>query len=95
MLLERIGRAAMLEQVAEECSELAHACLKYARYLRNENPTNKNIIDIQTNLEEEAADVKICLKELEAGGLINKDNVSEWKEKKIDRMSERFKQKFS
>ena len=38
-ILEHVGEAAVLEQTAEECAELAHACLKMARKLRGENPT--------------------------------------------------------
>ena len=38
MLYEIIGKAAMLEQTAEEAAELAQACLKLARYERGENP---------------------------------------------------------
>ena len=40
-IVDRIGKPAMLEQTAEECAELAHACLKEARRLRGENPTPK------------------------------------------------------
>lgn len=38
-LVNEIGVPAMLEQCAEECTELAQACLKLARKIRNENPT--------------------------------------------------------
>ena len=41
MFKEEIGTAATYEMLAEECSELAQACLKYARILRGENPTPK------------------------------------------------------
>ena len=51
----------MLEQTAEECCELAQACLKMARKLRDENPTPKSIEDIRDNLVEEMADVNVCL----------------------------------
>ena len=37
MLYEIIGKAAMLEQTAEEAAELAQACLKLARYERMKN----------------------------------------------------------
>lgn len=40
-VLEMIGTAALLEQLAEESAELAQAALKMARKLRNENPTPK------------------------------------------------------
>lgn len=35
------GEPALLEQLAEECSELAQAALKLARLERGENPTPK------------------------------------------------------
>ena len=38
-VLEMIGTAALLEQLAEESAELAQAALKMARKIRNENPT--------------------------------------------------------
>ena len=38
-ILECIGPAAMLEQMAEEAAELSKACLKLARVIRGENPT--------------------------------------------------------
>lgn len=40
-ILEMIGTAALLEQLAEESAELAQAALKMARKLRGENPTPK------------------------------------------------------
>ena len=41
-IIEKIGEPAVLEQLAEECSELAQAALKYARKQRGENPTPKS-----------------------------------------------------
>lgn len=38
-MIDIIGRPAMLEQLAEEASELAKAALKLARIDRGENPT--------------------------------------------------------
>lgn len=58
----KIGVPALLEQTAEECCELAHACLKMARKLRDENPTPRQIEDIRDDLAEEMADVMVCLK---------------------------------
>lgn len=60
-IAEKLGTPALLEQTAEECCELAHACLKMARKLRDENPTPKSIEDIQDNLVEELADVELCI----------------------------------
>lgn len=64
-ITEKIGTPALLEQTAEECCELAQACLKMARKLRDENPTPKSIEDIQDGLIEEIADVQLCLELLE------------------------------
>ena len=60
-IVDHIGVPALLEQTAEECCELAQACLKMARKLRDENPTPKSIEDIRDNLVEEMADVWLCL----------------------------------
>lgn len=59
-IVESIGLPATLEQMAEECCELAMACMKMARKLRDENPTPKSIEDIRDNLVEEMADVSLC-----------------------------------
>lgn len=93
MLIEKIGSAAMLEQTAEECVELAQACLKYARALRQENPTPKPMHEIIANIEEETADVCLCLSELSRYSVINDTNVQHWTEIKENRILERFKDK--
>lgn len=56
---KRVPTAAMYEQLAEECVELAHASLKMARHLRNENPTPMTEDHIKSNLIEEASDVHL------------------------------------
>lgn len=38
-IIDEIGEAACLEQLAEEAAELAQAALKMARIIRGENPT--------------------------------------------------------
>lgn len=93
MLIEKIGSAAMLEQTAEECVELAKACLKYARALRKENPTPEPAHKIIANIEEETADVCLCLSELSRNSVINDTNVQHWTEIKENRILERFKDK--
>ena len=57
---ETIPEAALYEQLAEECSELAQASLKMARKLRNENYTPVPIDEISENLIEEFSDVVLC-----------------------------------
>ena len=54
-----IPEAARYEQLAEECTELAQACLKKARKLRDENYTPKTMEEIDENLEEEFTDVRL------------------------------------
>lgn len=53
----KLSEAALYEQLAEECVELAHACQKKARLLRGENPTPLTINDINGMVEEEYTDV--------------------------------------
>ena len=92
MLLEKIGKPAMLEQTAEECVELAHACLKSARYYRGENKvygkTEEKLLD---NLAEEMADVGLCIDEIVGGfGLLKQyDN---WFIKKEYRLHKRLEE---
>lgn len=65
MLAEVIGTPAMLEQTAEECAELAKACLKIARFMRGDNPVHQTTIkEMYQNLSEEMADMYICCSEL-------------------------------
>lgn len=63
-IIEEIGQPAMLEQLAEECCELAQASLKMSRILRGENPTPKTGMQCIESLTEEIADVMTCLEEL-------------------------------
>ena len=64
MMVEKIGRAAMLEQLAEEASELSQAALKMARIMRGENPTPVTRMQAEKNLIEEYTDVRLCAKDL-------------------------------
>ena len=63
-IVQRIGEAAVLEQLAEECAELSHAALKLARVIRQENPTPVTREDAYAALHEEGNDVLLCLKVL-------------------------------
>ena len=75
--IDIIGLPAMLEMIAEECSEATHACLKYARYLRGENPTPKTEQECLESLMEEIADVELCINILILGGVVGDYEV--WK----------------
>ena len=63
-IINIIGEPALLEQLAEECTELAHACLKLARKLRAENPTPIKACDLYEAIMSEWADVDVCITEL-------------------------------
>lgn len=60
-IIEKIGEPAVLEQLAEECSELAQAALKLTRKMREENPTPKTESECLESLKEEMADVMLCM----------------------------------
>lgn len=62
---DKIGDAAMYEQLAEEASELCKAALKMARILRGENPTPVTDDEARINLIEELTDVMLCVDELD------------------------------
>ena len=60
-VIRSLGEPVLLEQLAEECSELAQAALKLARLERGENPTPKTLDECFGELIEEMADVKLCI----------------------------------
>ena len=72
-----IGKPALLDQLAEEASELTKAALKLSRILRGENPTPVTEQDAINDLIEEYTDVIQCATELnlniDQAQLIRKD----------------------
>lgn len=82
-----ISEAALYEQLAEECVELAQAALKKARKIRDENYTPKNIAEIDFSLEEEYTDVVLVSDALE---LYSNERIRETKAKRwISRLYKR------
>ena len=67
-IIDTIGIPAVLEQLAEESSELSKAALKVSRILRKENPTPITLDEALADLEEEANDVRCVLLILSAKG---------------------------
>lgn len=55
----RLSTECLLEQLAEECCELAQAALKKARIIRAENPTPKTMIEVEAAIKEELTDVAL------------------------------------
>ena len=91
-IIDSIGLPAVLEQLAEECSELAQASLKYARLLRGENPTPKTEQECLESLTEEMADVELCNSLLMGGDCVDFDTVMELIEVKDKRWHERLRE---
>ena len=60
-VLEMIGTAALLEQLAEESAKLAQAALKMARKLHGKTPPPKPRAVCVAILQEEIADVELCI----------------------------------
>lgn len=87
---EVVGKPAMLEQCAEECTELAQACLKMARKMRNENPTPAAMNDILQNLNEEVADVMICMTAIVEDGLLSYESIDSEYARKEERLRKRL-----
>ncbi len=87
--IEEIGDAAMLEMLAEECTDLAHAALKFARYNRGENPTPKTYMQCLDAFTEEIADVQLIIDQFD--DWIDKSRIKAIKEQKTVRWTERIR----
>jgi NTP pyrophosphatase (non-canonical NTP hydrolase) len=64
---QKVSEAALYEQLAEECVELAHAALKLARIKRGENPTPVSAEEAMRAVMEEYTDVRLVANVLEMG----------------------------
>ena len=90
-IFAKLGRAAVLEQLAEEAAEVAQAALKMARIIRGENPTPKTACEAAEALEEEMADVIVCMRVLATGSIvIDVENVEKIAEIKMKRCLDRL-----
>ena len=86
----KYGKEYMLRQMAEECSELAQAALKYIRAVRKETPMR--IVEAIEHLTEEIADVLLMIDAVSATVLTwrDVDDVQAIKEQKLDRWKTRM-----
>lgn len=64
---QKVSEAALYEQLAEECVELAHAALKLARIKRGENPTPISVEVALGAVMEEYTDLRLVAYVLEMG----------------------------
>lgn len=92
MEIQDLSRSAILENLAEECAELAHAALKDARRLRGENPTPDTAESCQHAICEEAGDVLNMISLLEELEAIDSDEMHHLRVKKMFRWAERLKE---
>lgn len=83
---DKVGEAELLAQLAEEAAELSQAALKLRRKLDGRNPTPKTERELRANLDEELADVAVCVSALEL------DTKWELMRKKICRWVERLEE---
>lgn len=60
-IVEAIGVPAALDQVVEECTELAQAAIKLARVLRGRNPARISEEDAKEHVIEEYADLLLAM----------------------------------
>ncbi len=88
-IIKEIGTAAMLEQLAEECTELGKAALKMARIIRKDNPTPVTIEQAKENLCEESGDVITCIEMLKSADVLFVDDNE--RNAKIERWKNRIK----
>ena len=91
-IIDSIGLPAVLEQLAEECSELAQASLKYARLLRGDNPTPKTEQECLEALTEETADVTLCTSTITNAGVTDYDTVIRIATDKLARWRKRIQE---
>lgn len=90
-ILDEMGLPALLEQTAEEATELAHAALKLSRIERKENPTPVSLRYAYDNLKEEVADVLNCISVLAGDEVIDQSEIDEIMEHKFERWYKRLR----
>lgn len=85
---EKIGWERALQQLAEECSELAQASLKLVRSIDGKNPTNKTGMQCVTEWHEEISDVLVSL--VVTASNLNADDIESVFKNKLRRWEERL-----
>lgn len=85
-----LNPAAKLGALAEDASELSKAALKLARIYRSENPTPVTKEEAIDNLNEEIADVLVCVRSLRE---VNPEQIKEISNNKLARWIGRLKER--
>lgn len=90
-----IQSEAVLEQLIEEAGELIQASAKQLRIIRGKNPTPKTHKENTENLQEEIADVQLCIDlailAMNYDNSETQKNIDFIKQKKLSRWLERLK----
>lgn len=96
-IYEKVGEPAILEQLAEECGELAmaslkvgHVAQKMARIERNENPTPKTMEECMEEFHEEVADLEISLEAIMISPIVQVERILFYYEEHKKRWSDRL-----
>lgn len=96
-ILEKVGEPAILEQLAEECGELAMASLKLghiaqklARIERNENPTPRTFAECMEEFHVEAADLEISLEAMMLSPWVQVDRINYYYDEHMKRWRDRL-----
>lgn len=92
-IVKQVGLPAVMEMLGEEGAEMTHACLKYARQLRGENPTPKTKEECRDALVEEVADVQLVIDLLTMSGIIGDAEIRIRMGKKMQRWLDRLEEK--
>lgn len=81
---KNISQDELFLQLAEECMELAHVCMKMHRIINGSNPTPAGICDTMDHVEEELSDVALCcdILDISANNNIMKGKLARW----VDRL---------
>lgn len=81
----------LLAGLAEECSELAQAALKYRRAINGRNPTPVPVLAALDKMIEEVADVELYLDQLQMDEV--RENIDNIKARKLDRWIQRLNER--
>lgn len=87
-IFKNLGYPALMEQLAEECAELSHACLKLARVEREENPTPCTWDEAFAMIQEEVNDVMLCIHVLGLDEEIKYKDQAKKMERWVERINE-------
>lgn len=88
---DKVPRAELLAQLAEEGAELTHAALKLRRAIDGTNPTPVRLTDAVDALQEEVADVLLLIELL--GLDRDEESIEETMSRKLHRWADRLKGK--